>query len=427
MLTDKYQTAITFFRAFVGICVYVLYRICCLCVGICDNIINKLILKNRNSTGKCAQYGRIVWKRKHFEMDKTSPADFLCFCYSSVHPDFILRPNVSLYAVTKEEAIFVETDEIDIYSSKVHPFFFVAQFLYARNVIKIPITELSSLAENIGDPTVPVIWISNTGRCGGTMLSQVFETVPGTLVIQEPDPPLPLWNLKQDGILNGAQYDDMLKSSIRLLCKPHQGIKRICVKPRPQCKVFMADISRLLPNIRQIFMYRNSLNTITSLVGMLHCEPFVSVMCSCANSNWFSTIFPYFRQLERYYFTVKLNGYPDVPADANTACVFAFLWSQAMIIARDAISRDPNIIPVKYEDIIARPQEAVKQLFDNLQIDDIYVSHAVTSMERDSQRESVLSRDKVSSHKKISQNDMIRIDVILRQFNLPLLGKDFRI
>ena len=40
----------------------------------------------------------------------------------------------------------------------------------------------------VGDPQVPVIWLSNTGRSRGTMLCQVFESVPGTLAIMEPDP-----------------------------------------------------------------------------------------------------------------------------------------------------------------------------------------------------------------------------------------------
>ena len=427
-MTAKYQTTINYLRFFVGLCLYMMHRFCCLCIGVCDIILNKLLVDYHHATGKSAKYGRILWRRKHFEMDITSQTDFVCFFVSRVNPDYVLRSNVSLYALTNKEAVFVETAEnVNIYSSKVHPFFFVAQYLYAKTVIKMSITDFVSLAGRIGDPKVPVIWISNTGRCGGTMLSQVFESVPGTLLIQEPDPPLPLWYLQQSGALQASQYDALLKSAIRILCKPHQGMTMICIKPRPQCKTLMKDISRLQPNTRQIFMYRNSLNTIRSLVGMLHCEPFVAVLCSCANCDWFSKICPYFRQLERYYFTLKLIDCPDVPPDANTTCVFAFMWSQTILIARDAMSRDPNILPVRYEDIIAAPKEAVRQLFDSLEIDDIHVNHAVTSMERDSQRETVLSRDRVESRKCISRKDMIRIDAILSQFNLPLLGQDFRI
>ena len=45
------------------------------------------------------------------------------------------------------------------------------------------------LAETIGDPKVQVILISTTCRCGGTMLTHVFESVPRTLAINQPDAP----------------------------------------------------------------------------------------------------------------------------------------------------------------------------------------------------------------------------------------------
>ena len=54
----------------------------------------------------------------------------------------------------------------------------MAQFLFANYVIKMSITEFIALAERIGEPHIPVICVSNTGRCGGTMLCQMFESVP---------------------------------------------------------------------------------------------------------------------------------------------------------------------------------------------------------------------------------------------------------
>ena len=144
-MTSKSETGITFYKAFVGFLRYTTHRFCCLCIGVCDFIIGKLIVDYRQSTGSSAQQGRILWKQKHFEMDETSPFDFLCFFNLRVKPDYVLRPNVSLYALSNEEAIFVETAEnVNIYSSKVHPFFFVAQFRYAKNVIKMSITQFVS-------------------------------------------------------------------------------------------------------------------------------------------------------------------------------------------------------------------------------------------------------------------------------------------
>ena len=431
MMAAKSQTATIFYRAFVGFLIYAVHRFSCLCIGLCDYIIRKLIADYRKSTGYSAQKGRILWKRKHFEMDETSPLDFLCFFNSRVKQESVLRPNVSLYALTNKEAIFVETaDNINVYSSKVHTFFFVAQFLHAKNVIKMSIKDFVSLAETIGDPTVPVIWISNTGRCGGTLLCQMFESVPGTLVMHEPDTPLPLWHLQAKGALNDSQYDVMLKSSIRFLActKAFHDVKRIFIKPRPQCPVMIKDITRLLPNIRHLFMYRNSLDTIKSWLKAVQCEPFPAIIYSCTNSEWFSKIFPYFRQFQRYYLTSELNNVQEIQAEANTACLFAYKWASFILTARDVIAHDQNVRPIKYEDILATPKEAVLQLFDSLGIDDICVDNAVTYMERDSQKESVMSCDRLASiENTISSGNMIRIDAIFSKFNLPSLGNDFRI
>ena len=428
-MIEIYKTVCNISRYVILFTIYFTYRFCRLCIGAC-NVINKLIIESRQSTEYRAQQGRILWKQKLYDLDSTSPSDFLCFFNARVNPDSVLQPNVSLYVLTNKEAIFVETDEdVNIYSSKVHPFFCVAQFLYARSVIKMSIADFVELAERIGDPMVPVIWISNTGRCGGTMLCQIFESVPGTLVMHEPDPLTPSWHLQHRGSLHDSDYDAILKSTVRILSKPHQGSKMVCVKPRPQCTTVMKDVSRLVPNIRHLFMYRNSLDTIKSWTGMLRSDPFINTICSCANSERLSKIFPYFRKFQRYYVyqISKPKDVQEIPPDANTACLYAYMWIYLIFIARDAMSRDPNILPVKYEDIIARPKEAVTQLFDSLNIDRDHVDRAVTSMERDSQRDTELSRDKLASFKHISTVDRIRIDAILSQFNLPLVDAEFRI
>ena len=432
-MASKYKTLVSFYSAFVKFCIYMIFRFCRLCVGVCNIIVHKLGGDNGQSTESKAQSGRILWRHKWMGLELSAEAlhsDFLCFFNSRVNTDYVLRPNVSLYAITSKDAYFVETDgTIDIYNSNVHPFFYVAQFLFARNVIKMSITEFVALAERIGDPKVPVIWVSNTGRCGGTMLCQLFETVPGTLLIHEPHSPLNLSHLQENRALNSTQYETVLKSIIRVICKPREGVKSFCVKHDVLCTIMMKDIARLLPNIRQIYIYRNSLKTINSWLIVMESEPFLMVMKSFANTDWFSNVFPYFRCIERNYFISILKTFKEtfVPTDANTACVFAYMWSLCMHIARDAIARDRSIISVKYEDIIARPMENVRQLFENLDIDVIHVDGAVNSMKRDSQRDSVVGRDRLASSEYLSSVDRIKIDSILLKFNLPLLSEDFRI
>ena len=176
----KYFIVINVFKYFVKLMTYSLYCVCWLFACTLDVIINRWMLIFNSSITNTAQLGWVLWKQKFSLLVDTSPMDFLCMFRTCVRPEYVLRPTVSLYSITRKEAIFVETpDEVSIFSSDVHPFFLAAQYLSTSKVIKMTIRDFVSLAENIGDPTVPVIWMSNTGRCGGTMLCQVFESVPG--------------------------------------------------------------------------------------------------------------------------------------------------------------------------------------------------------------------------------------------------------
>ena len=94
------------------------YSFCHLFVSACSFIACKFADKQQHLIG--AQRGRIQWKKKWLGMDESAEAlssDFLCFFNSRIKPDFVLRPNVSLYALTGDEAYFLETEEtIDIYN-----------------------------------------------------------------------------------------------------------------------------------------------------------------------------------------------------------------------------------------------------------------------------------------------------------------------
>ena len=363
-------------------------------------------------------------------MSIASPMDFLCAFRQRVKPEYALKPNISLYAVTKGEAIFVETPQnMNIFHSDTHPFAFVSQFLNATKVIKMSIEDFVNLAGKLGDPTLLVVWISNTGRCGGTMLSQLFETVSGTLVIHEPDPPTNLYHLFEDKELTFSDYEIRLQSTLRIMCKPRRGITRICIKPRPICGKMMLDISQQCLYIRQLFVYRNCLDTLKSWLGIFAYDPYTVVVRSCVDAVWFSNICPYMRNLLLYHFVSKLKDAKELPKYPTTACLLVYNWANQIKIAYNAISRDPHILPVKYEDIMTTPNEIVEQIFDDVGIDRKYVNVALMSFSRDSQRGSAVSRERVddASSRFMSRVETIKSNDALHAYNLPSLGEDFRL
>ena len=91
---------------------------------------------------------------------------------NSLHAASIL----TLFASTPTEAVFVKTPlNLDIYSSRTHAFFYFAQYIYASHIISLQLNVFHQIAKNIGDPKVPIIYLSHTKRCGSTLMCQLAE------------------------------------------------------------------------------------------------------------------------------------------------------------------------------------------------------------------------------------------------------------
>ena len=305
----------------------------------------------------------------------------------------------------------------------------MAQFLNASKVIKMSVKDFVSLAEKIGDPRASVIWMSNTGRCGGTMLCQIFDTVPEILVINEPDPPSNAFHLHANNRINVSDYEAILKSMIRIMRRPHPGKTRIIIKPRPLCTFLMMDICKLCPDVRHIFIYRNSLDTIRSWLAAMAYESYLVVICACIDAVWFSNRFPFYRNFLRLYFTSERKYSLEMPLELTTICMIATFWANQMLFVRKTLALGQTILLVKYEDIKSRPKESIEHIFKCLGIDASQTDRAVRSLSRDSQRGSPLSRENIggSSFRFMSENDRINCDVILTEINLPRMGEDFRL
>ena len=427
-MATKYFVVVNIFKFFFRLGAYSLYYVCWKFQYALNCMINRWVFSFNDSRTYTAQIGWVLWKKKFSVFSDSSPMDFLCMFRKRVRPEYVHRQTVSLYAITRKEALFVETPEgIKIYSSDVHPFFVVAQLLNAAKVIKMSIREFVSLAENIGDPTVPIIWMSNTGRCGGTMVCQVFESVPGTLAIHEPDPPTNVHVLNRSNKWQVNEYNVVLKSMLRIMCKPRQGITRICIKPRPQCTGMITNISKLGLDIKLVF--RNSLDTLRSWLAVMSYDPFLVCVRLCTDAVWFSNILPYMRNICWYYYVQHLKGTSDLRANATVVCVLVYSWANQVQIARGALLSDRIIMSVKYEDILSQPTKVVKQLFERSGVDTRYVERAIATLSRDSQRNTCMSRANLydASHRNISELDRIKCVAILKQYNLPPLGEDFRL
>lgn len=75
----------------------------------------------------------------------------------------------------------------DVLKHTTGPFMYINQFKHASELIRMPIESFLKLADQVGDPKAKLVILSNTGRCGSTLLTQLFEELPHTVAISEPE------------------------------------------------------------------------------------------------------------------------------------------------------------------------------------------------------------------------------------------------
>ena len=125
------------------------------------------------------------------------------------------------------------------------------------------------------------------------------------------------------------------------------------------------------------------METILSLLAMFGSGHFLFVIALATDAVWFSRVCPYFRYLLHKKYIPRLENFPDLPKDANMTGALACMWANCIEIARESMSREIRIYPIKYEDILEKPREVVRRIFENLNIDVDHVEQALSSLTRD--------------------------------------------
>ncbi|XP_045168619.1 uncharacterized protein LOC123531591 isoform X3 [Mercenaria mercenaria] len=373
----------------------------------------------------------IKWRRKIHPLVIADQSNFITFHNSFKHPKYVLKPHISLYCVTKTEAVFVETDEkLDVHYN-TDSNFYTTQFKHAKRMITMPLGVFHKLAQDTGDPRVPVVLISNTGRCGATLLSRMFEQVPGTRIIQEPDCLTTLAFLKRSGSLSDTEYDNVLTSAIRLLCKPDDKTNMLIIRSRPCCCVQIKTIQKLIPRIRHIFLYRNSLRTVSSYIGTMSNDTTAQCARFLIDNAVLGTFFPFLRKIFHHYFVHTLDQDPPLtnPADLTTVGMFSSVWAACVACAVECTEKNIPIISVLYDEMMKSPWRSCSVLFEKLNIRAQYVNAATQAFKVDVNKNQDVCQSfmNTDSRRTIPPEMRAEADAILRKYGFPKLGERFEL
>ncbi|MEA5534920.1 sulfotransferase [Crocosphaera sp. XPORK-15E] len=326
----------------------------------------------------------------------------------TIDPKIIIEnPNISLYCLDpqNQRAIFVETPlDIDIYQP---PFLYQAQYDHAQRLFAVSFQELAQLAKNINQ-IENLVLIYSVGRCGSTLLRNIFNQLDTVISLSEPDVFSQLVAMREPNGSNDEQIIGLLKICLAIQCKNNIIEKNSCyvIKFRSFC-IQLADlIAQIVPDAKVIFLYRNAKDVIKSSI-----RSFVIVKKMLpeikANIELYSRIFPLLKDYENY---IDFD-------DTNATDLYITGWLSTM--QRYLFLHKQEIITcaVRYEDLVTKPQEIVTSIFEKCGLPVSAVENACKVFKKDSQMGSSLSQENTRKNDTQQPDDLEISQKITRLLN----------
>ncbi|XP_059176392.1 uncharacterized protein LOC131956054 [Physella acuta] len=372
-----------------------------------------------------AHVQEIFWKSKFLDHSVADPSNFITTHKGFRQPNCIFMPNVSLYCMTRKEAVFIEVKEGDnVYKSKHSTFLYQNQYHHAVNVITLPLASFHKMASDVGNPRIPVTWMACTARSGSTLLSQMMYRIPGLLVLSEPDAITTLGFLYKNKQLQPGEYNQLLASCVRLLCKHDDRYNSVFVKARPSTTCLLEDIVQVFPKFRYLFMYRNSMKSIVSNLSLLQQDPAPKALRFIMDNSILSTFLPFVRS-HFYYYNVFLNEkkVPGVvPKKLDSVGILTAGWAASVAQCADLRYRGYNVGSILYEDFMNNPRRSLSALLKRLDIRGEYLALAAEALKVDFNLGA--SHDvSMDLRRMMSPESRQEADNVLKAYGLPKLGE----
>ncbi len=370
----------------------------------------------------------VAQRRRPDPMSISSPGDFAYRRGEAVAADVVIDdPQTTLYCIDRRrgEAIFVETpSNVDIAAA---PFYYQAQFAHARRAIVMPLAEFHAMADAKGERFRRAILIHSVGRCGSTLLSKMFGSLPQCLSLSEPDVQTQLIAepFARENLVS------LLRSSARHYFQPRGAATHLVLKFRSFCIELAQPMQQATPNSTSLFLYRDIERVIVSgmqafryrgapldVLDRLH-RSALGVPLLAAGLAWN-------RALGEKLFPVTARFTSWEKARMGAVGILAMAWVSAMERCVKLQADGLPIVPIHYNDLIARPAEIATQLLvEHCQLSADLVPQLLAPLGQDSQAGSVIERSRQQCYELTPRDRQIMGDVLARSDIID--SGDFRV
>ena len=347
-------------------------------------------------------------------------SDFIVRHAGFADPVKILEDNLSLYDLTETKAIFVEVPVgVEVWQSTCDAFHAHAQLHHAVRVYVLPIESLHDIADKLSDPE-RLIFITNTARCGSTLMCRIFEETGRFVAVSEPQALNTL--VAYRGTTDDPWLQKHARTAVRIICKPtRQGLTSYALKLTATSISLIPMLRKLYPTAKLLFMYRNSYPVARSLIRTWQELPmgYMGIVVG----RLLPWIYNYFLNRTKFFEEVKEAGFRNLVPGYSQA---VFLWANFIDYYRKYRNQGIPIGGIKYEDLVRRPEYAINKIFIFCVIPLDLVKAALVAMETDAQAHSRISIQNLRHYEipEVSEQGLIQIEQICRFYKVPELGEE---
>lgn len=377
---------------------------------------------NPENYDACVQVLDIIVRYKFDILDRFSTRDFICVHNRFESPDFIFaNDSVSLLTVNEASAVFIEARKPDmqLWKSKYSAFIRNAQLEFGQRLLIVPRAAYHRMSQQIGEQQEKMVFLFNTGRCGSTLLTQMFEYTGTCVAVSEPDAlnVLACYYRKRG---DSEQLRTSIRDTVRWICRPYKSFQqqRTVVKLTSVNACAMHLFADMYPNSSFLYMYRDTLKLaqscyrvslyLPSLYLMFILGKYSAVMSKiCFDSIGFAG--------EDYRVKLYDNLTFGVLMMVRTATPYLELYRKGFKIAA-----------VRYEDVVADPLTVCQRLLKFCGLPESLAEKGIESIKFDSQVNTPVSQDLSRRHGDpvLTPASKQAANQLLVKYGLPEIGEE---
>lgn len=395
-------------------------------------------IREGRETGDTTQVLRILHTFKHSPY--ITPSSFLLTHSHFTRPETVLQQHIHLLSIEHNVTKFIEFDKdvgAQLFDTRKYPILPIAHMQNAKKIIHMSRPDFDRMVSELETEDREVVWMFHTGRCGSTLCSQIFNSLPNWTVISENEAhiyTISHSDCELTALSYTERYEKLVTAWVRLYLRLIPSGHSVFWKANIVDPHIIPVLRKRFPKHKILFSYRDVLTC-----GKSYFRAFGSI-----NGMLFAVYYilnPWLKRGDNDKHSKQIwlcftNGYDknrclaairSALPDPGVMEWFVLFWATTITMMREYQQAGVKFKCLKYEQLQSNPREVITDLFSYLNIPTEHVSLALQTMDTDSQAGLFFDRENRDNSPvwNRTEESVRKCNSILRNFNLPQLDTPY--